>query len=49
MVINGVEAFNCSMAVPARPVECHQVREKDLPSVFGNDLINTRLRIVNVG
>ena len=39
------------MAVPARPVECVDITDDKMPSLFGLESINvpTRLRVVNVG
>ena len=48
LVINGAGKFICSMAVPARPVECIDSKAKPIIGLpaFG---FNTRLRVVNVG
>ena len=45
MLLNGKGFFDCSMAVPARPVDCNAVKvpHLDLPSG------RTRLRIINTG
>ncbi|CAG8948828.1 hypothetical protein HYFRA_00001951 [Hymenoscyphus fraxineus] len=45
LVINGKGYFNCSMAVPARPVRCKHVAIPQLNLREGK----TRLRIVNTG
>lgn len=45
LIINGLGAFECSMAVPSRPVECKDVQRPSLKLREGR----TRLRIVNVG
>ncbi|CAG8977769.1 hypothetical protein HYALB_00011154 [Hymenoscyphus albidus] len=45
LVINGKGYFNCSMAVPARPVRCKHVAIPQLNLGKGK----TRLRIVNTG
>ena len=38
------------MAVPARPVECEDISEEEMPGLLGANLfIPTRLRVVNVG
>ncbi|KAJ5684883.1 uncharacterized protein N7477_001228 [Penicillium maclennaniae] len=48
LLINGVGSYNCSMAVPARPVDCVEQHSNltylhtDVPTVF-------RLRVVNTG
>lgn len=50
LLINGAGRFICSMAVPARPVECEDISEEEMPGLLGaNLLIPTRLRVVNVG
>jgi len=51
LVINGAGRFICSMAVPARPVNCSDIDDQDLLGILGKDLIGipTRLRVVNVG
>ncbi|RGP77015.1 putative multicopper oxidase [Fusarium longipes] len=50
LLVNGRGRFNCSMAVPARPVACSQVAihgfEPLLKSVTGK---STKLRVVNTG
>lgn len=45
MVLNGKGFFDCSMAVPARPVDCKQSKIPHLVLSAGR----TRLRIVNTG
>ncbi|KAF8854167.1 hypothetical protein BDZ45DRAFT_716300 [Acephala macrosclerotiorum] len=45
LLINGLGAFDCSMAVPSRPVDCEFVQR---PSLSLEDE-RTRLRIVNTG
>jgi hypothetical protein len=51
MVINGIGKFICSMAVPARPVECDDTLEKQMLGLLSREFIGvpTRLRLVNVG
>ncbi|KAJ5759502.1 multicopper oxidase-domain-containing protein [Penicillium odoratum] len=48
LLVNGVGQFSCSMAVPARPVDCVQ---KELDSVYFDSSNDTSylLRIVNTG
>lgn len=50
LVINGQGRYNCSMAVPARPITCKQLRASDLqPLLAGRSNVPTRLRLVNTG
>ncbi|KAK0108741.1 hypothetical protein ONS96_002586 [Cadophora gregata f. sp. sojae] len=51
LLVNGLGNFICSMAVPARPVECIQGKERSLPSLFGSQSYRRpiRVRLVNVG
>jgi hypothetical protein len=37
------------MAVAARPIKCNQIEAKEMPTIFGNSLVPTRLRLVNTG
>ncbi|KAG0650862.1 Diphenol oxidase 1 [Hyphodiscus hymeniophilus] len=46
LLLNGVGKFSCSMAVPARPVECVEQPEQALGLQARG---TTRIRIVNVG
>ncbi|KHN99837.1 Multicopper oxidase family protein [Metarhizium album ARSEF 1941] len=46
LLLNGRGRFNCSMAVKARPVECHDV-EKPLVRLLNAQRI--RLRVINTG
>ncbi|GFF46624.1 iron transport multicopper oxidase FET5 [Aspergillus udagawae] len=48
LLINGVGHFNCSMAVPARPVDCvdHYI---DLSYLDFDDGLPYRIRVVNTG
>ncbi|PLB48849.1 hypothetical protein P170DRAFT_455674 [Aspergillus steynii IBT 23096] len=48
LLINGVGAFNCSMAVPARPVNCVQ-QQMDLSYLDLELDKGYRLRVVNTG
>ncbi|KAI6762518.1 hypothetical protein HG530_008498 [Fusarium avenaceum] len=50
LLVNGQGRFDCSMAVPARPVVCSQVAVGELKPLFGkaNDE-RTRIRVVNTG
>ncbi|WPG98304.1 multicopper oxidase [Acrodontium crateriforme] len=45
MLLNGKGGYNCSMAVPARPLDCHEI---EVPTLRLNSA-RTRLRIVNTG
>ncbi|TVY18055.1 Laccase-1 [Lachnellula arida] len=51
LLVNGAGKFICSMAVPARPIDCVDISDENLLSILGYDdrtgLI--RLRVVNVG
>ncbi|KAF4633335.1 hypothetical protein G7Y89_g4775 [Cudoniella acicularis] len=51
LLINGKGRFLCSMAVPARPVECIDILAQDTLGIFpaSSQVPPTRLRIVNVG
>ncbi|PNP76525.1 hypothetical protein FNYG_09944 [Fusarium nygamai] len=50
LLINGQGRFNCSMAVPARPVSCSQVQFSDLnPLMRSSSQKKARLRVVNTG
>ncbi|PNY27652.1 Iron transport multicopper oxidase FET3 [Tolypocladium capitatum] len=50
LVINGQGRYNCSMAVPARPVTCNQLQPSSLrPLLAGKSNVPTRLRLVNTG
>ncbi|KAH8669773.1 multicopper oxidase-domain-containing protein [Tricladium varicosporioides] len=51
ILINGAGKFNCSMAPPARPVECVNIEEQKMARLFPIDSLTklTRLRLVNVG
>ncbi|KAJ3494552.1 hypothetical protein NLG97_g4007 [Lecanicillium saksenae] len=46
LLINGVGSYNCSMAVPARPVDCIETETPEF-HMIGDKAI--RLRIVNTG
>jgi FtsP/CotA-like multicopper oxidase with cupredoxin domain len=49
MLINGVGAYNCSSAVPARPVECAQIAGNQVPGSEFSSAKTYRLRIINTG
>ncbi|KAF5603210.1 L-ascorbate oxidase [Fusarium pseudocircinatum] len=50
LLVNGQGRFNCSMAVPARPVVCSQVQFSDLkPLMMSGSQNKVRLRVVNTG
>jgi FtsP/CotA-like multicopper oxidase with cupredoxin domain len=50
LVINGMGAFDCSRAVPARPVTCLAARERDFPpSLHLDGALKYRLRLINTG
>ncbi|PKY09188.1 hypothetical protein P168DRAFT_301744 [Aspergillus campestris IBT 28561] len=48
LLINGAGIFNCSMAVPARPVDCVDHHSMSLPYLHPGD-DTYRVRIVNTG
>ncbi|KAF5008765.1 hypothetical protein FDECE_5003 [Fusarium decemcellulare] len=50
LLVNGRGRFNCSMAIPARPITCSQIAPNELKPLFpplNNALM--RLRLVNTG
>ena len=47
--VNGHGRFICSMAVPARPVDCIGTAVSDMKPIFRHRAKHTRLRVVNVG
>jgi FtsP/CotA-like multicopper oxidase with cupredoxin domain len=47
--VNGHGRFICSMAVPARPVDCLDTAVSAMKPVFRHKARQTRLRVVNVG
>ncbi|KAF5637889.1 L-ascorbate oxidase [Fusarium sp. NRRL 52700] len=50
LLVNGQGRFNCSMAVPARPVVCSQALFSDLrPLIMSRNQRKARLRVVNTG
>ncbi|KAF5987243.1 L-ascorbate oxidase [Fusarium coicis] len=50
LLVNGQGRFECSMAVPARPVVCSQVQFSDLkPLMTSGSKKKARLRVVNIG
>ncbi|KAK2612625.1 hypothetical protein QQS21_001397 [Conoideocrella luteorostrata] len=50
VLVNGRGRYNCSMAVPARPVVCNQVETGDvLPLLAGEQRSPVKLRLVNTG
>ena len=50
LLVNGRGRFNCSMAVPARPVVCSQIAVHELaPLFYPSSEKATRLRFVNTG
>ncbi|KAF5987570.1 putative multicopper oxidase [Fusarium bulbicola] len=50
LLVNGQGRFNCSMAVPARPVSCSQVQLNDLkPLIISGSQKKARLGVVNTG
>jgi FtsP/CotA-like multicopper oxidase with cupredoxin domain len=49
LLVNGQGRFNCSMAVPARPVVCSQVHFTDLKPLLVSRSQKARLRVVNTG
>lgn len=51
LLVNGAGKFICSMAVPARPVECVDIEDKDMAGILGTTKLekSVRFRLVNVG
>ena len=51
LLVNGAGKFICSMAVPARPVDCVDIQDEDVLAVLGHGdrMMPIRLRVVNVG
>jgi FtsP/CotA-like multicopper oxidase with cupredoxin domain len=49
MLINGIGAYNCSKAVPARPVECNQMVGSQVPWAEFHGSKTYRLRVINTG
>jgi len=49
MVINGLGSYNCSLAVPARPVDCLQLDEEQTPGTLIDPTRRYRYRIINTG
>ncbi|KAJ3459208.1 hypothetical protein MRS44_015281 [Fusarium solani] len=50
LLVNGRGRFNCSMAVPARPVVCSQIAVHELaPLFYPSSEKATRLRFINTG
>lgn len=49
LLINGQGRYNCSMAVPARPVKCHDVALNSLAILSQLQTQRFKLRLVNVG
>ncbi|KAF2084808.1 multicopper oxidase, partial [Saccharata proteae CBS 121410] len=49
LLVNGLGAYNCSNAVPARPVECVQREDDKVPNLAFDAGKKYRLRVVNTG
>ncbi|KAL7948812.1 multicopper oxidase [Trichoderma barbatum] len=49
MVINGRGRYDCSMAVPARPVQCKKTSLSNFPPIIRKSARETLLRVVNTG
>lgn len=51
MLVNGAGKFICSMAVPARPVDCVEIEDQDMIGILGTMKLEkpVRIRLVNVG
>ncbi|KAL7936532.1 multicopper oxidase [Trichoderma chlorosporum] len=49
MVINGRGRYDCSMAVPARPVQCKTTSLSNFPPIIRKSTGETLLRVVNTG
>jgi FtsP/CotA-like multicopper oxidase with cupredoxin domain len=49
ILVNGIGAYNCSNAVPALPVSCHQLRGNKIPKMTFDGSRVYRLRVINAG
>ncbi|KAJ4012510.1 hypothetical protein NW752_008208 [Fusarium irregulare] len=49
LLVNGQGRFNCSMAAPARPLDCSQVARTEVKHLFKSLSGTMRLRVVNTG
>lgn len=49
LLVNGKGVYDCAMAVPARPVDCQQVQEPNVPKLSFEVGKRYRLRVVNHG
>lgn len=49
MIINGLGSYNCSLAVPAKPVDCLQLDEEQTPGALIDPTRRYRYRIINTG
>lgn len=49
LLLNGAGVFQCGDAVPARPLDCEQLRVYNLPALQLNGSKMNLLRVVNVG
>lgn len=49
LLINGRGAYNCSMAVPARPVDCEQIQGLAMPRLSLDSGRQYRFRVINHG
>lgn len=49
LLINGKGAYNCSMSVPARPVDCEQRRGSTIPRLSLESGKQYRFRVINHG
>lgn len=49
LLVNGRGRFNCSMAVPARPINCSQIMLDEVRPLFKPVRGSMRLRVVNTG
>ncbi|KAF8860867.1 hypothetical protein BDZ45DRAFT_587758 [Acephala macrosclerotiorum] len=51
LLVNGAGKFICSMAVPARPVECISIKDEDMTGILSSLKLEKplRLRLINVG
>ncbi|KAF2499368.1 hypothetical protein BU16DRAFT_614808 [Lophium mytilinum] len=49
LLINGLGAYNCSLAVPARPVDCISIFPEHSPFISTNTSKRYRYRVINTG
>ncbi|KAF2804330.1 uncharacterized protein BDZ99DRAFT_525918 [Mytilinidion resinicola] len=49
LLVNGLGAYNCSLAVPARPVDCISILPEHSPFITTNSSKRYRYRVINTG